>query len=399
MDKAHPLSTPMVVRSLEVHKDLFQPPEEDEELLGPEVPYLSAIGAPMLQVAHADSLQAAKEKPCSGSTTHWINVILLLLTRDLKLEKIPIAFSKYLNGCNQEHAILRRADMKETWSLKFQSLVQVNVKENMNSLLKELMKNKRKTIILLNTTEKPKLNIKSSHKAFPNVEAAQDMLLGRPHFICTIKPYCLSKNFLQLSDPFAQEDGLRNRRCTITIRDEQMSWTFKLYSSVSHTFIGGVWSKFYIANGFKEGDQIMLVIVANGNNPILKKQSAEINASAKQCQIFGVLRYYQERITGLIKTSDMPATKAQVPSSTSANANPHFISTIRPYFISRPSLYLPAAFAKSNGLANKCRQMILRDEKQRLWPVQIGPVGHQFSITRGWRQFREANNVQVGDTY
>jgi len=47
MDKAHPLSTPMVVRSLEVNKDLFQPPKEDEELLGPEVPYLSAIGALM----------------------------------------------------------------------------------------------------------------------------------------------------------------------------------------------------------------------------------------------------------------------------------------------------------------------------------------------------------------
>nr|XP_033511278.1 uncharacterized protein LOC104093296 isoform X1 [Nicotiana tomentosiformis] len=181
------------------------------------------------------------------------------------------------------------SDMKETWSLKFQSLVQVNVKENMNSLLKELMKNKRKTIILckkitsqVNTTEKPKLNIKSSHKAFPNVEAAQDMLLGRPHFICTIKPYCLSKNFLQLSDPFAQEDGLRNRRCTITIRDEQMSWTFKLYSSVSHTFIGGVWSKFYIANGFKEGDQIMLVIVANGNNPILKVYDLRTSASLQR---------------------------------------------------------------------------------------------------------------------
>lgn len=38
MDKAHPLSTPMVVRSLEANKDPFRPPEEDEELLGPEVP-------------------------------------------------------------------------------------------------------------------------------------------------------------------------------------------------------------------------------------------------------------------------------------------------------------------------------------------------------------------------
>ena len=47
MDKSHPLSSPMVVRSLEVTKDSFQPKEENEELLGPEVPYLSAIGALM----------------------------------------------------------------------------------------------------------------------------------------------------------------------------------------------------------------------------------------------------------------------------------------------------------------------------------------------------------------
>ena len=47
MDKSHPLSSPMVVRSLEVTKDPFRPKEENEELLSPEVPYLSAIGALM----------------------------------------------------------------------------------------------------------------------------------------------------------------------------------------------------------------------------------------------------------------------------------------------------------------------------------------------------------------
>ncbi|XP_050896776.1 secreted RxLR effector protein 161-like [Lathyrus oleraceus] len=45
MDKCHPLSTPMVVRSLDVEKVPFRPRENDEELLGPKVPYLSAIGA------------------------------------------------------------------------------------------------------------------------------------------------------------------------------------------------------------------------------------------------------------------------------------------------------------------------------------------------------------------
>ena len=45
MDKAHPLSSPMVVRSLDVKKDPFCPCKKGEELLGLEVPYLSAIGA------------------------------------------------------------------------------------------------------------------------------------------------------------------------------------------------------------------------------------------------------------------------------------------------------------------------------------------------------------------
>ena len=47
MDKSHPLSSPTVVRLLEVTKDPFWPKEENEELLGPEVPYLSSICALM----------------------------------------------------------------------------------------------------------------------------------------------------------------------------------------------------------------------------------------------------------------------------------------------------------------------------------------------------------------
>ena len=52
MDKAHQLSTLMVVRSLEINKDPFRPKENDEELLDHEVPYLSTIGALMYLVGH-----------------------------------------------------------------------------------------------------------------------------------------------------------------------------------------------------------------------------------------------------------------------------------------------------------------------------------------------------------
>lgn len=44
-DKAKPSSTPMIVRSLDPKKDLFRPADDNEEILAPEVPYLSAIGA------------------------------------------------------------------------------------------------------------------------------------------------------------------------------------------------------------------------------------------------------------------------------------------------------------------------------------------------------------------
>ena len=47
MDKSHLLNSTMVVHSLKLNKNPFHPKEENEELLGLEVSYLSAIGALM----------------------------------------------------------------------------------------------------------------------------------------------------------------------------------------------------------------------------------------------------------------------------------------------------------------------------------------------------------------
>ena len=43
MDEAHPLSTPMVIRSLNPKNDPFRLKEDGKIILGPKVPYLSAI--------------------------------------------------------------------------------------------------------------------------------------------------------------------------------------------------------------------------------------------------------------------------------------------------------------------------------------------------------------------
>ena len=47
MDKTHLLSSPMVVRYLDIKNDHFRPREDNKEIFGPEVPYLNAIGALM----------------------------------------------------------------------------------------------------------------------------------------------------------------------------------------------------------------------------------------------------------------------------------------------------------------------------------------------------------------
>jgi hypothetical protein len=79
MDKSYPSKTPMGVRSLEMEKDQFRPQEEGEEILGPEVPYLSAIGALMYlanstrpDIAFAVNLLARHSaKP---TQRHWTGV-------------------------------------------------------------------------------------------------------------------------------------------------------------------------------------------------------------------------------------------------------------------------------------------------------------------------------------
>ena len=58
MDKIHPLTSPMVVHSLGMKKDPFRPWGKGEKLIGPEVPYLSVIGA-LIYLANCTRLDIA----------------------------------------------------------------------------------------------------------------------------------------------------------------------------------------------------------------------------------------------------------------------------------------------------------------------------------------------------
>ena len=79
MDKAFPSKIPMIVRTLERDKDPFRPRDEGEEILGPEYPYLSAIGALMYlanntrpDIAFAVNLLARYS--ASPTKRHWTGI-------------------------------------------------------------------------------------------------------------------------------------------------------------------------------------------------------------------------------------------------------------------------------------------------------------------------------------
>jgi hypothetical protein len=83
MSKAHPVNTPMVVRSLEMDKDLFRLRSDDRKPLGPGVPYLSAIGALMYvanctrpDIAFAVNLLA--RHIANRTRRHWVGVKTIL---------------------------------------------------------------------------------------------------------------------------------------------------------------------------------------------------------------------------------------------------------------------------------------------------------------------------------
>ena len=94
MDKAYPYKTPMIVRSLDKEKDIFQSQEEGEEILGSKYPYLSLIGALMYlanstrpDIAFAVNLLARHS--AAPTKCHWTRAKQILRylngTKDLGL--------------------------------------------------------------------------------------------------------------------------------------------------------------------------------------------------------------------------------------------------------------------------------------------------------------------------
>ena len=77
MDKSYPAKAPMVVRSIDLKKDVFRPRDEGEEILGSKFSYLNLIGALMYlanstrpDIAFAVNLLARHN--AAPTKHHWV---------------------------------------------------------------------------------------------------------------------------------------------------------------------------------------------------------------------------------------------------------------------------------------------------------------------------------------
>ncbi|XP_059305710.1 B3 domain-containing protein REM10-like isoform X2 [Lycium ferocissimum] len=328
--------------------------------------------------------------------------------------KIPIGFFKYLKGHDQHgHAILRRAGKKWPVKVNGHRLEEGNWKEFVEEYDLQLgdilvfrhegnmefdvsifdsthcdreyarcMQMEEKEDHTVQETSKKfefkaitDLRLKTSDVTTPKSQiAASTSADANPHFISTIKPYTIKNPVLYLPMDFVKSSGLMNKSEMILVDEKQRSWSMWLGRTERHFGIKRGWRQFSKANGVQVGDTYKFELTINGTIPVAH---------------FHYLR---------LKTSNVTTPKSQVAASTSADANPHFISTVKPYSMTKTDLYLPMDFVKSNGLMNRS-EMILVDEKQRSWSVRLGRTERHFGIKRGWRQFIKANGVQVGDTY
>jgi hypothetical protein len=144
MDKSYPNKTPMVVRSLEMETNQFRPQDEEEDILGPQVSYLSVIGALMYlanctrpDIAFAVNLLARHS--AAPTKRQWTEVKCILRylngTRDLGLfykrspnsDIIGYTDARYLsdpyNGRSQTGFVFLHNGTTISWKSSKQTLV------------------------------------------------------------------------------------------------------------------------------------------------------------------------------------------------------------------------------------------------------------------------------------
>ncbi|KAF8388726.1 hypothetical protein HHK36_025406 [Tetracentron sinense] len=109
--------------------------------------------------------------------------------------------------------------------------------------------------------------------ARPKVQAkACSLSHGHPRFVITVNSKSLKEGRMNIPMGFARINGLTNKCCTMTIRDQKgRSWpvTLRHKNSDGQVYIGCGWRQFSVANGLKKGDVCTFELILRGKDVMM----------------------------------------------------------------------------------------------------------------------------------
>ncbi|XP_072963711.1 putative B3 domain-containing protein Os04g0347400 isoform X2 [Typha angustifolia] len=155
-------------------------------------------------------------------------------------------------------------------------------------------------------------------------------------------------------------------------------WHVDLLKEGSDLFFRGGWKEFVRAHRlleYRDGD---LEADLNCSVPATTKQTTEPSSSKK-------------------RKNETPAEEIfNLPKKCSKKTLPHFVKMIKPYNLRR-YMIVPDDFCLENGLLTTREMILMRDSKQRSWPIRFGVSATGNILGKGWIKFCAQNNLKGGE--
>ncbi|CAL9233859.1 unnamed protein product [Arabidopsis halleri] len=239
----------------------------------------------------------------------------------------------------------------------------------------------------------------ASRNPFVTLRLTYDNLRNSRRLSSSINP--LIQRYLPLS--FTRENGLDEPGIiTLVGNDGTKLEASLLRENTGIMCLGKGWKEFAMSNGLKGGELFTLEAILENGIPMLSlvsTQSTRYRSQQEEC----AKDSEKESISAVPSKGNKKrkATSNREKRRDSSSASQNRFVTFTPEDIRDCKLYLPQDFSSSNGLLRKCREIVVRDERERSWALDLrfNKSSDTFYISRGWRSFCDENGKKAGNVF
>ncbi|KAJ4916582.1 B3 domain-containing protein REM17 [Raphanus sativus] len=288
-----------------------------------------------------------------------------------------------------------------------------------------MKKGHRYTFELVRKSAPPVLRLcRAEHDPKPAPESS----VHHSYYVGSVSSNSLINDKLYLKRQFITANGLEKGFSEINVKNEwggRWSLGLRHYESHNHTYLGPGWKTFCQVNGMKAGDSFMFKLVETGDKPVLllcnsnrgetpleiPEDSDHVHSLSSDTSSGDDSREESQESEEESLEDDsrskecfeMEKRKSSLRCICSSPYSKHrFLRlTLTQNALKTSVLHLPMSFTRANGI-NKPRkiQLLGKDgvKKQMVDLLKTRSTG-RMRIGKGWREFRDAHGVKVGESF